>query len=402
MRLSVTLEHRFAITPDGAAWTSTMFPREFWDRYLDVFEGLTVVARALPAAAPDPSWRRVDGDGVGFAPLPHYIGPVQYLRRRAALTRSLREALSPDAAVVMRVGSPIADLAAPMLLGRGQPFAVEVVGDPWDTFAPGAMRHPLRPVMRRYFARKLREQCAAACAASYVTAAALQRRYPPGPRTYATDYSSIRLTGEDFAAAARGSFDCGGPLRLATVGTLAQMYKGTDVLLTALAECVRERGLDLSLTIVGDGRHRGELEALASSLDVADRVDFRGQLPAGAAVRGVLDETDLFLLPSLQEGLPRALIEAMARGLPCLASDVGGIGELLAAEDLLPAGDAGALAGAIAAAAGDPARLARMAARNFERAGDYRDEVLAARRRGLYEHLRDRTAEWIAARKDRR
>jgi len=395
VRLNVTLEYRFVTTPDGAAWTPTMFPHEFWERYLDVFDTVNVVARALPASKPDDSWQRVDGPGVTFSALPHYVGPGQHVLRRRALKRAATAAVDRDAAALFRVGSPIADIMAPILARRGQPFAVEVVGDPWDTFAPGAMRHPLRPLLRRVFARNLRRQCSTACAASYVTAGALQKRYPPGPDTFATDYSSIRLIDSDYASGPRSTFTEEGTTTLATVGTLAQMYKACDVLLEAIARCVHERGLDLRLAIVGDGRHRPELESLASTLGVDDRVDFLGQLPAGEAVREVLDGTDLFVLPSRQEGLPRALIEAMARGLPCVGSDVGGIPELLAPEDVVPAGDAGALAAAIAGAVETPGRLARMAERNFQRAAEYRDEELASRRRSLYRHLAECTRVWM-------
>ena len=104
-----------------------------------------------------------------------------------------------------------------------------------------------------------------------------------------------------------------------------------------------ERGLDVRLTLIGDGKFREPLESLAGELHVAERVTWLGQLPAGEAIRRELDEADLFVLPSRTEGLPRAVVEAMARGLPCIASRVGGIPELLADENLIAAGDVAAL-----------------------------------------------------------
>src|SRR5439155_26719861 len=106
----------------------------------------------------------------------------------------------------------------------------------------------------------------------------------------------------------------------------------------AVAEC-RQAGLDVTLDIVGDGRFRPELDRLAAELGIREQVCFRGQLPAGEPVRARLDAADLFVLPSRSEGLPRAMVEAMARALPCIGSNVGGILELLAPEDLAPAGD---------------------------------------------------------------
>jgi len=177
------------------------------------------------------------------------------------------------------------------------------------------------------------------------------------------------------------------------------MYKGFDVLIEALAACVSDRGLNLRLEIVGGGRHRDDLRALAARMGLTGRIVFHGQLPAGSAVREVLDRADLFVMPSRQEGLPRALIEAMARGLPCIGSDVGGIPELLAPEDLVPAGDAVALGERIATVLKDPERLTRMAARNFARAADYREEIQAERRRALYRHLLECTRKWQEGRR---
>jgi len=85
------------------------------------------------------------------------------------------------------------------------------------------------------------------------------------------------------------------------------------------------------------------------------------------------------------------MIEAMARGLPCLGSQVGGIPELLPPENLVPPGDAGALARKIAEVVADSGRLARMSARNLDDATGYREEALTGRRRSFYRHVRELT-----------
>jgi glycosyltransferase involved in cell wall biosynthesis len=146
---------------------------------------------------------------------------------------------------------------------------------------------------------------------------------------------------------------------------------------------------------VGDGKHRPELERRAAALGVSERVEFRGQLASGELVRQELDRADLFVLPSRQEGLPRAMIEAMARGLPCIGSTVGGIPELLPESDLVPPDDARRLAHTIRSVVTDPARLARMSERNLEKAREYAPERLARRRGHFYEHVRIRTQEWL-------
>lgn len=101
--------------------------------------------------------------------------------------------------------------------------------------------------------------------------------------------------------------------RIAFVGTLEVPYKNLDVLIAALARCVRA-GLDAELAIIGSGRRAPVFESIARDLAVSDRLTFLGTVPAGEAIRKQLDASDLFVLPSRQEGMPRALIEAMARG----------------------------------------------------------------------------------------
>jgi glycosyltransferase involved in cell wall biosynthesis len=399
MRLVVSLEFRFDRTPDGRVWTQTMFPYSFWMRYLNVFDRLRVVARVRNVKLAEPDWVRADGERVSFEPLPHYIGPWQYVLQAPRIHRSVKEAIGPEDAVILRVGSQIAATIEPMLRKSQRPFGLEVVGDPYDTFAPGAMKHPLRPFFRWSFARQLRQQCSAANLVAYVTEQALQRRYPPAASAFSTHYSSIDLPASAFVSAPRAVNASKRSFTLVTVGTLAQLYKAPDVLLDAVADCERN-GLDVNLILIGDGKHRQELEVKAKALGLNEKVGFLGQLPAGDSVRAQLDTADVFVLPSRQEGLPRAIIEAMARALPCIGSTVGGIPELLPAEDMVPPNDSKALARKIWEIVTDPRRMARMSARNLEKAKEYKDDILRGRRTEFYRYLRTITEDWLRSKPD--
>ncbi len=185
---------------------------------------------------------------------------------------------------------------------------------------------------------------------------------------------------------------------LVTVGALDQPYKGTDVLIDAVARA-RQRGLDLHVVVIGDGRLRSRLERRSAKLDLGGGVEFLGALPSGAPVREWLDRADIFVLPSRTEGLPRALLEAMARGLPCIGSSVGGIADLLVAEDLVRPGEPSALADKIVEVARDRERRQRMSLRNRETARDFRDEVFAPRRAAFYRHVKHVTQEWLKTRR---
>jgi glycosyltransferase involved in cell wall biosynthesis len=147
-------------------------------------------------------------------------------------------------------------------------------------------------------------------------------------------------------------------------------------------------GLNIVLAIVGDGRQRANLERLASRLGIVDRIQFLGMLPAGQAIRDELDRSDLFILPSRTEGLPRAMIEAMARGLPCIGSTAGGIPELLAEEDMVRPGDAIALGMKIIEVVSSLERRRAMATRNLGKAKEFDGEVLRERRIQFYQYVR--------------
>ncbi len=393
MNVLVTIEHRFDRTPDGAVWTQAMFAHSFWTRYLDVFARVRVLARVRDVPTVSDDWRQATGPGVCFAPIPYYLGPRQYLQRVHQVRRAARQAPRPREAIILRLGSPIAAMIDPALRREGRPYGVEVVGDPYDVFAPGSVDHPLRPFFRWWLPRQMRRQCAGASAAAYVTEHALQRRYPPAPDAFSTSYSSVELPETAFVPVPRTARMDQNAWTLVTVGSLAQLYKAPDVLIDAVAALVRD-GLDLRLVFIGDGKHRPELEARAAARGMGGRVRFLGQLTAGAAVRAELDGADLFVLPSRTEGLPRAMIEAMARGLPCIGSHIGGFPELLPSDDLVAPGDAASLARTIRAMVTDPARMTRTSARNLERARAYREEVLHGRRDEFYHYLCERTQEW--------
>jgi glycosyltransferase involved in cell wall biosynthesis len=389
----INCPQHFDRTPDGRVWTNGQFPYSFWTRYLAVFDGVTVIARVRDVPDLSSELQLASGTGVRFLGLPDYTGPRQYAFRAAAVATAARNAVSNGKAVLLRPPSETGGWLLWHIRKSGRPYAVEVVGDPYDVFGPNAVRHPLRPVFRWWFTRVLKRQCANACAAAYVTEHALQRRYPPAPHAFTTHYSDIDLTGTAFVEAPRTTVP-NGSFRLILVGTLAQLYKGPDVLIDAVGTCVRE-GLNVKLAFVGSGRYQTQLEAQAAALDLQTRVQFCGQLASADAVRAELDRADLFVLPSRVEGLPRAMIEAMARGLPCIGSSVGGIPELLAAEDMVPANDASALAQKIREVLADPGRLARMSVRNLEKASQYSLDVLSCRRVRFYRHVRAQTEAWL-------
>ena len=394
MRVSVVLEQRFDKTSDGHIHApSGIFAYKFWQRYLEVFDSVNVIARvrenASDASCPrESSGNRADGEGVSFSCIPHFVGPRQYLLKSRKIRQELRQSIDRNDAVVLRVPSTLASCLQPYLQRTRHPYAIEVVGDPYDVFAPGAIKHPLRPVFRRLFSWRLRRQCDNARACSYVTEKKLQLRYPPGRSSFSIHYSSIELPPEDIAKTTRQPDPSKNRFSIVHVGGFSQLYKAPDVLIDAVARCVL-KGMDLQLTMIGDGRARPILESLPAASELGNRLRFLGLLPAGKAVRDEFDKADLFVLPSRTEGLPRAMIEAMARGLPCIGSTVGGFPELLPDEDLVPPDDTAALAQKIQEVLTNKDRMQRMSRRNLEKAKEYGSDILRARRTAFYQHIKE-------------
>ncbi|MGE0211231.1 MAG: glycosyltransferase family 4 protein [Parvibaculaceae bacterium] len=131
------------------------------------------------------------------------------------------------------------------------------------------------------------------------------------------------------------------------IGELRDL-KGVDVLLDALGHLDRS-GRPVTATIVGGGAMRADYEAQAARLGLASKVNFAGPLPA----RQAFALGRLFVVPSRAESFPYVILEAVAAGKAVIASDVGGIGEMLPAANLVPAGDPQALAQAIRAGLDD-------------------------------------------------
>ena len=147
-----------------------------------------------------------------------------------------------------------------------------------------------------------------------------------------------------------------------TVTTVANLRpgKGHDVLLKAAARLVR-RVPDVRFRIVGDGPRRLDLERQAAALRISSQVEFLGHRND---IPDLLSHSEIFVLPSLMEASPNALIEAMAAGVPIVATRVGGIPESIEHERsgiLVPPGDDRALAAGIARLMRRPQIASRLA-----------------------------------------
>jgi glycosyltransferase involved in cell wall biosynthesis len=195
-----------------------------------------------------------------------------------------------------------------------------------------------------------------------------------------------RFRAPDGGAAARRAFGIAPDRKVIAVVASLHARKGHSVLLRALARLAVARVRPLCLA-AGTGPEGQALLELARDLGLGERVRWLGQL---ADVRRVLWAADLVVVPSLAEGLGVAAIEAMAAARPVVASEVGGLPELVRHGTegfLVPAGDDIALAEALTRCLADADLRTRMAAAGARRAAEFSTAAMASGTEAVYERL---------------
>lgn len=365
------------------------FSGRMFQRYLKEFDHVYIVARAfnLPQELTD-KVISVEDAGVSVLDLPAYIGPLGYLKKKPQLYSAIKHYIDshPFTASICRVPGLIGNLASKHLIRSGRPYGVEVVGDPNDVFSPGAYKHPMRAIFRYIGSKSLVVTVRGAATSLYVTRSALQRKYPPAMNTFTTYASNVMLPQEAFVRAPK-KFTPHPPFKIVAVGTLAALYKGPDVLIDAISR-LDKKVFTVSVQWLGDGQHKEDMIQNTALKGLNDRIKFIGSVGSAQQVRKYLDHSDLFVLPSRQEGLPRALVEAMARGLPCIGTQVGGIPELLDPIALVPVNNPQLLSKKMHEFLTTPEVADAQAARNLTESRNYVSAVLDAKRSVFYEHLK--------------
>ena len=192
----------------------------------------------------------------------------------------------------------------------------------------------------------------------------------------AGDVETTRALGAE--GARRGDAD--GRLVLAWAGRMTA-EKGVDDLVAALRRLVAD-GRDVHLSLVGDGPARSSVAAAVEAMGLAGRVTWHGYVADRAPYLSILREADVFVLPSHAEGVPKVVVEAMAAGLPVIATATGNTPEVLAHGRrgvIVPIGDAVALAAAIARLADDREARGRLRVAGLDYAADHTAEAQARR-----------------------
>jgi glycosyltransferase involved in cell wall biosynthesis len=315
-------------------------------------------------------------------PIPDFNSLFKYFSNFKGIRGIVKGAVSDADILVARLPSTVGRIAIDYAKKNNKPYLVEVVGCPWDALwnhsLIGKLLAPIAWVqMRRYVAE--------APFVIYVTKSFLQQRYPSKHIHEGISDVIITETNHEVLENRLKRIRENSGKKTLVIGTVAALdvtYKGQDIVISAV-KLLKEAGWSVKYKLVGKGSGK-RLKNLAKELDVSNNVEFIGQIPHHA-VFPFLDSIDLYIQPSLQEGLPRAMIEAMSRACPCIGANTGGIPELIAPEMVFHARKAGNLISIIKNM--NENTFIACAKLNFEKAQSFLPVDLDGRRRRFYHNF---------------
>jgi glycosyltransferase involved in cell wall biosynthesis len=303
--------------------------------------------------------------GVELAPLPHYRSLREVagvIRAMPATFTALWRALSEVDAVWVSAANPVGVILMALAALRRRPIVVLARQDSMNYYRSRLPSRLWAPVLLPLAVVDWIYRIVARRSRATVVGSQVAQRYG-APRDNVLEIT-VSLIGRDSIPPEPPERAWGEPVRLLTVGRI-EPEKNPALLAEALAMLERERPGGFMATWVGKGRLSDELMADALRLGVSERLELPGFVPFGPDLFSLYEGADAMLHIARTEGVPGVLSEAMACGLPIIATDVGGIRTAAAggtAALLVRPDDAGALAEAVLTLDADPKLRKRLAA----------------------------------------
>lgn len=348
--ITVALEHRF-FKCKGQVYTKLSFPYLYWKDYLSYFDEVKVVARVKNVEEVDSSYKIVNGDRVEVISMPYYVGMKEFIFSFHRLLYKSFKVVQQSESLLLRSGN-ISNLLWPFAMVTKTPYLREYPGNIKEGIRGfGGESYVIRVVsnLLDYYAKI---QAKYSKANSYVSEYC-RGLYPSDKKSYV--FSSFNSDEISF----KKSNEENKPLRLISVGRL-EGEKGHRDLINA----IKLIDLEMEVLIVGDGTQKKILELYADSLGV--NIKFYGAITDRNHLFELVASSDIFVIPSHTEGMPRSLLEAMAIGLPCIGTSVGGIPEVLDKQMLFLPNDPKSCARKIVDLISDKELIKKQANRNVE------------------------------------
>ena len=362
------------------------FPYKLWaERFLPHFDQVKIIGRDKGACDADVSMLDCSsGPNVTHILLPNINAPLKRALQGRRLYQEIYRQVSEADGVIIRGPVEFGMMAAKAARAQKKPYAVEMSGCAFDhTWFHGSWIGNLYAPIKYLRARHM---VAHADQVIYVTQRFLQKRYPAQGRIEFA--SNVEITAPpDSVLHHRLKRIAKQPstLKIGLIGNYGNALKGLDIALDVLGR-LKAEGYDFHLHVLGSGdaaRWQRDIDRLS----LYDHVHFDGSFPGGDQVMQWLDDLDLYIQPSRHEGLPRAVIEAMSRALPCLISNAGGADELLDPYCIHKKGSADQLYYQLKGIWSDWSWQTEQAENNFLRAKDYTAEVLKPKREAFWQQF---------------
>ncbi|MBD5391375.1 glycosyltransferase family 4 protein [bacterium] len=358
-------------------------------RYLMAFDKIRLIVRTFDKDDIDDCGKfniEVLDNRIEIYPIPFFRGPFQYLKQYTKVRKNLKGALKNCDAAIFRLPSTTGFAVWCEDRKQNLPYAVELVYDCKDGYINC---RGLKKYLWWRMHRKQVKACKHAIGMAPVTSGYLQSHYSPDRTLIQSHYSSVEMT-DDFFFQPR-NFPDKKSLTLVHVANQVQFRgrKGHEDVISAV-KILREKGIPISVTFVGENYDNGieKLKEYAKALKIEDSINFTGFL-SSSSVRDVLLKSDIAILPTRAEGLPRVIIEAMAVGLPCITTNVSGNPELIEKEFLFDYGNVEAIVSIVERLASDKVLYQETSRQNFIKSLEFKKEILDGRRKEFYNKIRN-------------
>lgn len=371
MKLVFAHDHKLRLI-DGKYYTVGGLRDSITDRYMEYFDSLTIFCRAIEKQPYDTQLFELKNPKITVKP----VSNGSLMISKKALKMMEDEIKNADGLIV-KLHSKIAEHAIKYARKYNVPYLVEVVGCPWDAYWNHSLKGKLvAPIMTLSTKREVKR----APYAVYVTKEFLEKRYPCDGEWI--DCSDVELQSMDEEILSKRLDKIQKMNGQMTLGTLAQVdvkYKGQEYVIRAIAE-LKEKGKIFKYKLAGSGSNEYLLN-IAKKCNVIDQVEFCGVL-SHDQVFDWLDNIDFYIQPSKQEGLPRAMIEAISRACPAAGSTAGGMGELVSDKYIFHKAKVKEIVCILDNLTKED--MSSEACANFETAKNYKKEVLDSKRKDFY------------------
>lgn len=284
--------------------------------------------------------------------------------------------------VILRLPSIIPVKVFGLAKKTKKPILAEAMGDPWDSYWHHS---PLGKIIAPYMYHMMKHIMQHTDYALYVTNSYLQKKYPARVLSVAASNVNIGEPQMSVLNCRLERLKNFNPKRfsVATLGGINVVAKGHEFVIQAIAE-LKQKGIIVDYYLIGGG-DQTRLIKIALTHGVAEQMHFTGDLPMHE-VFAHLDKTDIYIQPSLQEGLPRSVIEAMSRGCPALGSATAGTPELLEEDCIFRRASHKAIAQKLTWFIGQD--LMARAKRNFMVSKNYSDDIISERRNNYFDYIK--------------